>query len=407
MQKLRKKLKEYLYAERVNGKIMRCGAERPSKDDRDFHVGLFGWGAYKPQNQIKIIKTVSVKSQIFNDCGWQSATAQKEVDENTELSVSSIVRVGRSKGLISQDGFSNLRDNQSVIKEFGISDKAYFNDQEPNWNTYSDPAGITPEVAKNAAIHKSQSFWAARMRDETLKLLDEGRPIQTAMDWYSDYNMYNGFASPFIIRKTSGVLIGGHAFLLKGYILQFKGYDLNGKIVTGVGGTDVYVFQNSYGPDWGATVVDEEGVVHRGLFFVDMNFFEVNTYGRYVQMDIPVDTGKFLVQYNYQNVKAAGSPAVYWIENGVKRAYPNSLTYLSFNGTNNPPLVLTDQTAITTLQAIPSGTDMDLSQSPLFEVFKIAVNPANYHYILEVLASKKIKVGFNPDAAQWIATVQE
>ena len=93
------------------GHSLGLGLDLLPKDDRDFSFGnIFGdLFSYKPLHEEFTIPTLSVKIQTANSCGWVASTAAKEVDEKVLLSPRSMVCLGKRAGLISGDGFSNLR----------------------------------------------------------------------------------------------------------------------------------------------------------------------------------------------------------------------------------------------------------------------------------------------------------
>lgn len=401
-------LNAIVYGEKINGKRVQHGGTKDAPFDRhDFKVGIFGWGAYTPKATYHLIPTITVKDQgQYNTCGWNSVTVQKECDEKIPLSVSGLVRYARRQGLISGQGESNLRDDQQAIHDFGVPDASLFNESDPNWSSYSDPAGLTAPVVANAASHKDQSYWSVSARSDILKLLDQDRTIATGLDWYSGYNMSQGFAAPFVINGKPGVLVGGHAFIMKGYIFEYKGIDSSGSILTGPGGQDVYVFQNSYGASWGATATDEKGLIHKGLFFIAMNYFETYGYTRYTTLDVPVDQATFLREYNTMNVKVEGSSAIYWVANGKRYPYPDMLTYLGYNGRRGDyqTLYLSNPSLVATFNTVLEGPAMVLAEAPLFPLMQASINPVNMDAILQAVHQAGVDSHFDITLNQWVAT---
>ena len=259
--KLKHLLSGYLFRAKASGLI------REDKDERDFETGIFGWGEYTPKSSRHVIKTKSVKNQgNLNTCQWNATTVQKEVDEDIELSVRSLTAYGYKLGLVSGDGYSSISSGQKVLKEWGIAEASGIIELGV-WPDYIEvnTAYYTGEANK----HRIQSYWSVSSRNDRLKVLDEGRVIVTGIDWYTGYNQGGGFAAPWIISRKTGWKIGGHAIAMIGYDLNYNG-------------RKVYVFQNSYGSDWG------DG----GKFYIDMDFFDAENYGCYVNLDIPEEQAK-------------------------------------------------------------------------------------------------------------------
>lgn len=372
-----KTIKENLYAEKIDGVIMRCGHMRDEPDDRDFQVGLFGFGDYTPLHQRLVLPTVSIKNQgSRNTCGWNSVTVQKENDEKGELSQRTLVIYANEQNLLTADGLSSTRNNQKAVHDFGIAERSFLDEVDAPWSVYADSAALTDRARVNASNHKSQSYWVVNGRNDTLKLLDQGRILATGSDWYAGYNMRGGFSAPWLITKEVGALVGGHAFVMIGYDLNYQG-------------RKVYIFQNSYGKDWG----DD------GKFYWDMDHFDKVGYSRYAQLDIPVDTANFLNQFNSFNVKANDpkQPAIFFIRDGKKSPYPNWLTFEAYGGTKNG-FELVDPKV---LAAVQTGTEMDITVSPVWHIIKDAAAPANAIIIQNILANKNVKIGYNPQAKEW------
>lgn len=323
------------------------------EDARDFDLGIFGWGkTYQPKNQVRLISTRRVLDQKnYNTCQWCATTVCKENDEKTDLAERSIVARGKAKGLLSGNGFSNLDAGDKILKDWGIVENGSINNySNGNWEDYISID--TDMYSGYAAVHKIESHWNVTKRGDILKLLDDGKLLKTAIDWYTGFNQGGGFASRgYIMDRFIGYLVGGHAFVCKGYILNFKGVGVDNKVITGSGGQDVYVFQNSYGELWGKTIVDQNGVVHRGLFFANMNFFEKYGWAFKANLDMPADVGRFVIDYNMRNVKCAQESPIYLIKNGKKYKY---LTPSALAKSNQDPMIVSKEI----LDKVPKGEEI-------------------------------------------------
>lgn len=360
------KLKSRIFYEEVDGqKIYTGGLLNDSFDARDIKVGgLMEWlglEQYKPTQQRLVIPNLGIKSQTpHNTCGWHSTATDTETNEKVKLSARGLVQLGKREGFISGNGFSSLRDNMKVVQKFGIPEERYVPEGEynPNWEEYSK-FSLTKEALENAYSHRSQSFAQVNGRNETLKLLDQGSMIHTGCDWYSDFNMRGGFSSPWLIESLGKWLIGGHAFEIAGYDMNYLG-------------REVYVCQNSWGEGWG----------DNGYFYVPINFAEKFLFSRWVQLDIAVDTARFLIENTGKNVRSKNSKAIWHIENGKKFAFPNWLTFLAYGGLKNEVIIVEDDM----LAAIDRGGDMRIETSPAWPLIREMSAPDNYKLLLRLVA---------------------
>jgi len=341
------------------------GLKYAKRDKRNFNTANIGWGiGYTPKHDIKIIPTLSVKNQSpFNTCVWNAATIQKEVDENVILSPRSIVTKGKQLGYVARDGFANMVSSQKVLNSWGIEEDVDCPDEpKGTWDKYSSVSLNNDQAGK----HRSKTYWEVDSREPKMKALDEDHIIATALDWYTGYN---GTYLPKdgVLRKIVGYYVGGHSVAIIGYIRKYKGID--GKtLLTGEGGTEVYVLQNSYGESWGKTFI-HNGAEYKGCFFVDVSWFESqDKYGSYCNLDIDIDTGDFINQYAQKNVKVVGEPAIYHISMGKKRVYPNMATFICFvSGDLNNFSLLTEYNEIETFKKLPDGEPMNIEVSDLFK----------------------------------------
>lgn len=349
-------------------------------DPRTFNTKVLGLGEYAPTKKINVIKTVSNKNQgSLSTCQWNATTIQKEVDEECVLSVRSIVGYGKKMGLLSGEGNSTLLSGQKALKDWGILKEGIIPENMSGWDNYSN---VDIERFKSeAGVHKISSYWNPYTANDIIRYIDEGRTMTTGLEWYTGFNQGGGFRAPWIISKNVGYSVGGHAFLLKGYIFGYSGIDKNKKIVINDStGSDVFVMQNSYGADWGATFIDEKGVEHKGCFFVTMSFLMANYYGAYVNLDIDKNVGQFLMDYDGKNVKGSG-PAIYLIQRGTKKPYPNWVTYLSFNGLTRGFSTVDDSV----LKQIKVGDTMDIKKSLYWDFLKDLKSPDDINKLLEIL----------------------
>lgn len=356
-------LRQHLFGERgFNKTKLGTGLLPNSKDERDFKLGIFGFGEYKPQHQEWEIKIPWIKNQrSFNTCVLNSATAQKEQDENVELSVRSLVLFAKRDGLIQGNGFSSLRDIQKCIQKYGIAEAKLLPENVDTWEEYSDVNLLTPEIIENAALHKSKSYWYTQSRSDTLKLLDEGKILHTGMAWYQGFNMGGGFSWPWLIMMIRGFLVGGHAFDIVGYKLDYRGIA-------------VYKMLNSYGQFWG----------ENGYFYVSMDFFDDVGYERYVQIDIEPEIAKIIALNQGGFVKDKDSSAIYFITKNTKMPFPDMETFLAYDGVRKQYIEVNHNA----LEAIPTGETMDITKTKYWPYIK-DIDRSEWAKTIALLSAKK------------------
>jgi len=307
------RLRTKIFKEKINGKtIFVGGLEDHVEDKRDFrYTDLGGWFDYQPKARIKELTPIAIKDQGFtNTCVWQSYAATREAQEKIELSSKSIIRYAVKAGYIRGNGFSTLREGQRAGIEFGIADATLLDSNPEPWRSYAYDR-LSEQVEMDAALHRGKSYFGVRSKNETLKALDDGFAIHTGIQWRTAYNMSGGFCAPWILRWGVGSLIGGHALALIGYDLD-KG---------------LYKFQNSFGEDYG----------EKGCFYIPMNIWHKVAPQGYVTVDLDGDTlTAFIERYNGKDVKKDGETAIYHVQNGTLRAYPDALTFHVFGGSFEP-----------------------------------------------------------------------
>ena len=294
---------------------IKTGLKPLPKDDRDLG---FRWlfGEYTPKYQQINLVPFGWKTQKFNNCNWVASTGAKEIDEGLELSERSLVIMGKEAGYVSGDGFSNLRDAEKILQKNGIAEMKYLPEENVNWAEYSDSKKLTAEARKNAEEHKTKSYWAINSVKEVYKAIDDGRPVKIGVRWYAGLNMGGGFAYPWIWR-VAGYFVGGHAMYARGYNLNYKGQK-------------VCCVRNSYGKEYG-----DDG----DLYFTEADLQkQISKYGAYVNLDMDVDLGRWLITHQGTVVKTENKTDVYLIQGNQKRKYADWLTLLA-HGKNRKDII--------------------------------------------------------------------
>jgi len=354
------KIKHYFY---WKFKAKPSGLLRTPRDHRDFHVGIFGWGEYKPKHNRLLLKTISVKHQFRNCCQWNATIAQKEPDEEMELSVRMMVAKGVRDGLVSGDGFSNLRSGQKVLYSFGAVERGMIREKAVN-NDWTEYIRVNTSLHNNnASKHKTGSFWSVRKRDDILKLLDEKRILVTGTSWYTGFNQSRGFAYPWLITKSSGYKVGGHAFIIIGYDLNYKG-------------RKVYIIQNSYGKGWG----------DNGKFYIEMDYLDRYNYGFFVNLDeIDKELGKFIMEYDGKNVRGDKLNGIFHIQAGKKKPYTSWASYLAWNGLQRGYSEVKQEL----IDRVEEGYTMDIKKTKFWERLRNMDDSNQIDYLLELLNKDK------------------
>lgn len=377
------------YYDLVNGK--KCyvaGISRDTFDQRDLHtVGIFGlFGDYTPLHDNVDPASLGIKLKDQgpkNICGWVGMTSNRQNTEKVELAEQGIVQFGQRDGVISGDGFSQLRDNCKIAQKYGIPEAKFLpNDPTLPWSEYSR-FSMTQEAIDNAYSHRAQSYAQVTDKNQLLKYLDEGNYIHTGMDWYNEYNMRGGFSYPWVIDRLGLTLVGGHAFEIPreaGYVKNYLNRGLHLR------------FQNSYSEAWG----------DKGYFYMPIDFAMRVLYSRWIVLDLPVDLARFLQDNAGRNVRGKNSRSVWFINNGKKFAYPNWLTFLAYDGLKNEILIVNDAQ----LAAVERGPDMRIETSPRWQIIKEMAAPDNYKKLLELTSVNKIGVAYTEGGFQFNQPVE-
>jgi len=332
------------------------------ENKKNFKFGIFGFG-YKPKHKEFRLEALSTKNQYKNSCGWNATTGEKEPDENCLLDTRIIVCFGKREGKISGDGFSSLKGNEEILKNFGVGEEGLITRSYKDWKQYSDTSLLTQKVIQNAYSHRSDSYWEVERLAEVYKALDGGRRVKIGIDWYTGYNMNNGFKKPWIIEKEVGMRVGGHALYLLGYIKDYHG-------------RKVFIVKNSFGKHWG----------DNGNFYIteDMLIKNISKYGAFVNLDVKSDIGKILMEMDGKNVKAKGESNIYHLQNGFKKPYPNWISFLSWGGKEKG----FEEVDKRVLDEIPTGNYMELEKTIYWDFLKNVKEDDQLDKLLEIILKK-------------------
>jgi hypothetical protein len=336
--------------QRIRAKFLKSpvGLLPQIKDERDFQVGWFWAGAYEPKHDKHRLKTRYPKNQYANTCGWVSATGMKEIDEGADLDERTLVMFGRENNLISGDGFSRLRDNQRMLQTYGVAPKGLLPDDRSSWSNYSNPAKLTKAVRDAALKHRSKSYLAVTSISDAYRALDEDRPVQIGIDWYTGWNMSGGFKLPWIIHKAIGSLVGGHAMYL-------CGYDRNRN------GQKVFIVRNSYGKEYA-----ECGDLYITEAMLAPN---IARYGAFINYDLDKDIIGWLKIHAGQVVKSDQSANVYLISGDTKRLFKDLATLYAWNFTDADIVIVHEDI----LKEIKNGPDMSFWEGKNVKAIKTII----------------------------------
>lgn len=323
------RIKNQLLGEKINGKRYLCGMLKHTADARDFQ---YSWlGAAAPLAPLVDIKTVTIRDQKnLNNCCFQAAVTQKDVDEGLILSARYVTAEAAKRGRVVGNGFSSLRNAQQTIVDIGACEQSFLPEVDTDFNRYIDPSNLTYNVEVNGELHKSKAFFQATTKQDWLNALNSGRIIHTGLEWYTGYNMNNGLSAPYVLTLGKGLQIGGHSVVCKGYDLA----------------KNLYKFQNSYGPAYG----------DNGCFYVDISAWHASSesYVGYVTVDTDYWNPASRA-FEGKDVKGNG-PKIYRILNGQRCWYPSEAVFNYFGGTFSPPSYV--PIADLLLNAISDGPNM-------------------------------------------------
>lgn len=313
------------------------------EDKRDLGAfnfwGLFDLGYDAKHNKKVIPHPFAAKSQFYNTCGWTGEAGMKEIDEKVELSPRSFVLAGKSLGYISGDGFSNLRNNEKTLQKIGIAEKNVLVEGHTDWYDYSNLKYFTDQVKENAGKHRSKSYLRLYRPQEIYKAIDEDRPVSIGIDWYSGFNIGNGFSAPWIINGPKGYRIGGHKMFVYGYDNIKK----------------LFKVRNSFGPTWG----------DNGDLYITENFLgeQVGKYGAFINYDMELTITEWVIENKNTLVRTPEKSTVYFIQDGKKRPFLSMKdleTFLRLVPIFHYPLIPKDINYIDSkiLDQVPLGRDM-------------------------------------------------
>ena len=317
----------------------KTGLKPEELDYRDIPVGLI-WNlipGYKPKSKKLVLETREAKNQYKNTCGWASSVGMKEIDEKEELSVRGNVIFGKIRGYISGDGFSTLRNNQKVLQKDGAIPAHLLDDNKRiSWTDYSNSKHLTPEMKSAAVDRRIKSYLKVYLVSEVYRCLDNGRPVQIGIDWYTGWNLSGGFKLPWLVYKTIGYFVGGHALYICGYDQEYKGQK-------------VFIIRNSFGKKYG----------DNGNLYLTEKMLEANIgkYGAFINYDLDKNILQWLQEHQGNIVKGSGND-VWLIQGDKKRLYPDEATLISNGKTDKDIIVIDDKI----LNEIKQGDDISFWQ---------------------------------------------
>jgi len=245
-----------------------------------------------------------------------------------------------------------------ALQAFGIEE--YNGQIDPrSWSVYSGMA-LTEDLA---ADHKIASYWGNIKKNELYKLIDEGKTMITAINWYTGFNQGGGFKAPWIISKATGWKVGGHAFKIKGYDLNYHG-------------KEVAICTNSYGTNWG----------DNGTFYIEIGYLMRYNLGIMTSLDeIDKELGKFLHEYDGCEVKTDGESTVWHIQAGKKKVYPDEISYFAWN-TSWDKIKIVDKKI---LDRVKEGDRMDIKKSKYWEFIKHLKSPHNLYRLMDIYIKRR------------------
>lgn len=198
-------------------------------------------------------------------CTAHATTTMKSVQEEVRLSPR--FNYAWSKHNDGYKGYGTTFVNAlSVLREYGAVEESDYPDQntlpEPQ---YTNAALIPQSLMEKAATYKSKSYVAIPREVQKLKaaLYKYFLPVLCGMEWFQSYNRIGKDGK---IPEMQGSSVG-HAFVCTGWT------------------EDAFIFQNSFGPDWG----------DNGKFYVPQNELMRLYQSMFVTIDMPKEEAKVIV----------------------------------------------------------------------------------------------------------------
>ena len=338
----------------ILGKWKSSGLDKHQSDERDFDIHeVLGWGlGYTTKQNELSLPVLAVKDQHESlCCQWFASTYCNETNEL--LSPRSIAAKASRLGLCGDWGMSDLPSGCKVQCSWGQLTEETCPTVIDNWSSFrSFPVDNYPG---EAIKRKAQSYWSCNDKNAILKALDEGFKVKTGIDWFTGFNQSGGFCDPWIITQAVGYKVGGHAVTIIGYNQNYHG-------------KKVFKLVNSYSSQWG----------DNGYFYVDQDYLVRNMYGAFVILPIGYHKGltvdDILTNFAQKNVKGDGSPGIYYIQEGMKRVYPNKDTFMAWTADPKDFTVVPQKE----LDKIKESAPMKAELGPYYKAFNAVVPPIKY-----------------------------
>jgi hypothetical protein len=288
---------------RRNKDVLGLGCLAQREDKRD--LGVFGLFENKPKYtafSMSVPKWV-YNQNPFNDCVFASGAIGGSLQEGMRFSTKFDVKVARHLGQITGNGFSYLRAPRDNHVKIGRLPYHLMPDEVngQSWEEFSK-WDVTPELLAEARKWRIPSYRRITSVGQAIDALEHGYVLFTANKWYSAMNRPQ---APHYYLTIAGNYIGGHAWPVAGH----RSPNLK---------TKDYISHQSFGPNYGLN-----GIARIKSLF-DSNMFDI-----YIEEKLPgrTDEERALGLFDGYAVKGQDEPAIYWIENGQKRAFIDEKAY--------------------------------------------------------------------------------
>lgn len=269
-------------------------------------------------------------------CVAQATARLKSVQEGMDASPRDIYRIAKQiDGLNDPLGFGTTlaAGQEALVKGAATSDVVPEN-ADLSLAEYISTGDVTETVVHDREANRGKSYYFVTRDLIKQTAYQTHNPVVTSCQWY---DTDNGIGADGMMEMPAGRNVGGHAFACIGWVLR--------------GGRECLVMVNSWSEDWGCS----------GMFFVPTDGV-INRLGNgYVAVDIPKDVGKLLQKYNGKNVMAKGSPALWRIDGGKRRHYPDEIVWWAFGNLFGVNVydIRPDE-----LESIPEGEPMSIDGAP-------------------------------------------
>lgn len=210
------------------------GALKDKPDRRDYRLA----GVHAPVElpfSFRLNDPFPLKNQDgIGSCTAQSTSYHKQLQENFELSPRYLFQVIKNKIEKNKNYGAYTRNAFQALVDYGICELGFCPEVYDSLDEYLNDKGNSETMEKNAASHKSKSYWRIDADFESIRqaIYQNKQAVVISIPWYPSYNYApNGYLDIPDYKKGTDA---GHAIAVFGWL------DNNWLII-----------KNSWGDGWG------------------------------------------------------------------------------------------------------------------------------------------------------------